>query len=138
MMPEVITSLVRQPLVLHLGPRGPGRASGQPFHIHPIAVAELVMAHGILTPEVVAAAYLHDVLEDTLISRARILARRFTERVANLVEELTIDDATINAFGNSSEGACRESAGRLRERRAIDQARRPAAQSRRADAPALG
>ncbi|MGY5846472.1 HD domain-containing protein [Salegentibacter sp. HM20] len=54
---------------------------------HPIRVAELVKTvdH---TPEMICAAYLHDVVEDTGVSLQDI-ERRFGLKIAGLVEELT-------------------------------------------------
>jgi (p)ppGpp synthase/HD superfamily hydrolase len=54
---------------------------------HPIRVAELVrsVSH---TPEMICAAYLHDVVEDTAVSLQDI-QRKFGRKIASLVEELT-------------------------------------------------
>jgi (p)ppGpp synthase/HD superfamily hydrolase len=62
-----------------------------PYINHPLNVAELV-AEGTADPEVLAAAILHDVLEDT-DATAEDLATRFGPRVLGLVEELTDDPA---------------------------------------------
>ena len=56
------------------------RASGEPYFIHPCAVAEILMDLGLDTATV-AAAFLHDVIEDTQftaedISRFQIQRRR--------------------------------------------------------------
>lgn len=61
--------------------------SNQPYIIHPMAIAELVktVPH---TPEMVAAALLHDTVEDTDIELADI-ERAFGPAVAQLVDELT-------------------------------------------------
>lgn len=54
---------------------------------HPIRVADLVRTvdH---TPEMICAAYLHDVVEDTPVSLQDI-ERKFGRKIAGLVEELT-------------------------------------------------
>lgn len=52
------------------------------------AVAELLIAHGVNDPAVLAAAYLHDVCERTEISDFQ-LHRAFGSRIAKLVDELT-------------------------------------------------
>lgn len=70
--------------------------SNDPYIIHPMAVAELVRATG-AADEVVAAALLHDVLEDTGTAYSE-LAEAFGERVADLVVELT--NTTTRADGN--------------------------------------
>ncbi len=63
------------------------RKSGEPYIIHPIAVAELVLELG-LDMDSVVAALLHDCIEDTDASHADI-ARRFGPTVADLVEGVT-------------------------------------------------
>lgn len=61
--------------------------SGEAYIEHPIRVAELVrsVAH---TPEMICAAYLHDVVEDTPVSLQDI-ERKFGRKIMALVEELT-------------------------------------------------
>lgn len=61
--------------------------TGEPYHEHPRAVAELVAASG-GSPEMQAAALLHDVLEDTEIT-ADLIEGVCGTRVRELVEELT-------------------------------------------------
>ncbi len=63
------------------------RKSGEPYIIHPLAVAEIVAEIGLDT-DAIAAALLHDCLEDTDASFEEIL-RLFGETVANLVEGVT-------------------------------------------------
>ncbi len=66
---------------------GQERLSGEPYLIHPLEVAGLVV--DLRMDEVtVAAALLHDTLEDTLTTREE-LTRLFGEQVAFLVEGLT-------------------------------------------------
>ncbi len=57
--------------------------TGEPYIVHPIAVAEIVKSvpH---TPEMIAAALLHDVVEDTLVTIEEIEAQ-FDAKVAELV-----------------------------------------------------
>lgn len=59
----------------------------EPYIKHPIRVAETVKSvpH---TPEMICAAYLHDVVEDTTVSPEDI-EEKFGKDVAKLVEELT-------------------------------------------------
>lgn len=61
--------------------------TGEPYIAHPVAVAELVRSvpH---TPEMLAAALLHDVVEDTFVTLDEI-ERVFGFKVAELVEMLT-------------------------------------------------
>ena len=62
-------------------------AAGRPYINHPLAVARIV-AEVTEDAEVIAAALLHDVLEDTDVTAADLQAR-FGARVAGLVDELT-------------------------------------------------
>lgn len=62
--------------------------TGEPYYLHPLAVAETVGQVAGATPEMVAAALLHDVVEDTAISHEE-LALAFGEGVAGLVFDLT-------------------------------------------------
>lgn len=61
--------------------------SGEPYIEHPKRVAEIVkkVPH---SPEMVCAAYLHDVVEDTPVS-IQDIERKFGGKVAKLVAELT-------------------------------------------------
>ena len=62
--------------------------SGEPYWHHPVAVAEIVSAVETATPEMIAAALLHDVLEDTHVTPMDI-EECFGQQVAALVHELT-------------------------------------------------
>lgn len=70
-------------------------SGGMPYIEHPVAVAELLAAHG-FGDEVLAAALLHDIVEDSAISVEQV-RERFGEPVAALVEALT-DDETIDPY----------------------------------------
>jgi (p)ppGpp synthase/HD superfamily hydrolase len=61
--------------------------TGEPYIVHPIAVAELLAELG-HPDEVLAAALLHDVVEDCEVTLAEIEAE-FGPRVADLVEQVT-------------------------------------------------
>ena len=63
------------------------RASGEPYFIHPLKVAEILVDMQ-LDHEAVIAALLHDVLEDTKVDEAE-LKRRFGRQVASLVDGVT-------------------------------------------------
>lgn len=63
---------------------GQRRASGDEYLIHPLEVARILAEMG-LDPVTVAAALLHDVLEDSSLDR-ETLERNFGREVANLVE----------------------------------------------------
>jgi guanosine-3',5'-bis(diphosphate) 3'-pyrophosphohydrolase len=61
-----------------------------PYVVHPVGVLRILCTNfGITDPEILSAAVLHDILEDTPVTRAQLLAR-FGKRVVGLVEELTI------------------------------------------------
>jgi RelA/SpoT family (p)ppGpp synthetase len=60
------------------------RQSGDPYISHPVAVAEIV-AHWQLDAQAVIAALLHDVMEDTQVSKDEI-SKRFGKPVAELVD----------------------------------------------------
>ena len=66
---------------------GVTRASGEPYITHPVAVAE-ILAEMKLDHEAIAAALLHDVIEDTDTTHQEI-ADAFNPRVAELVEGVT-------------------------------------------------
>ncbi|WP_312279090.1 bifunctional (p)ppGpp synthetase/guanosine-3',5'-bis(diphosphate) 3'-pyrophosphohydrolase [Oscillibacter sp.] len=61
------------------------RKSGEPYIIHPLAVAQIVAEELRLDSESIEAALLHDVIEDTPASHEEV-ARLFSPTVANLVE----------------------------------------------------
>lgn len=61
--------------------------TGEPYMGHPLAVAEIVKAIG-GSEEMIAAAVLHDTIEDTDATEAEVRAE-FGERIAKLVVELT-------------------------------------------------
>lgn len=63
------------------------RASGEPYFTHPCAVAEILVDLGLDAPTV-AAAFLHDVIEDTPATPDDI-KREFGDEVYNLVDGVT-------------------------------------------------
>ena len=69
--------------------RGQRRKDDRAFIAHPVHVARLLAAHG-YDEEVVAAALLHDVVEDTPVTLTEI-RKSFGARVAQLVECVTED-----------------------------------------------
>ncbi len=70
--------------------------TGLPYIVHPEAVADLVAATG-AEPEVIAAAWLHDVVEDTPVTLEQV-RREFGEEVGLLVDDLT--DVSRRSDGN--------------------------------------
>ncbi|MBO9542139.1 HD domain-containing protein [bacterium] len=69
----------------HVGQRRKGL--DEPYINHPLRVAAAVEACG-LPPEAVAAALLHDVVEDTLVTQ-KLVEAEFPARVAHLVRLMT-------------------------------------------------
>ncbi len=63
------------------------RASGEPYFTHPCAVAEILIDLGMDTPSV-AAAFLHDVIEDTPAT-ADDIKKNFGSEILTLVEGVT-------------------------------------------------
>jgi GTP pyrophosphokinase len=67
--------------------QGQLRKSGDPYITHPVAVAEILVEFG-LDPATIAAALLHDTVEDTNYSSEKLRAD-FGDEVASLVEGVT-------------------------------------------------
>ena len=63
---------------------GQKRDSGEPYATHPAAVARLLVGYGVADAAVLAAAYLHDVLEDTEVSESALRAE-FGGEIVELV-----------------------------------------------------
>lgn len=66
-----------------------------PYIVHPIEVMKMLASWGIKEEWVLAAAVLHDTLEDTKLSEVEL--RKFNGLIANLVLELTRKDSTSKA-----------------------------------------
>jgi len=86
------------------------RDEGHPYILHPLRVATHLVSHGYRDPDLLAAALLHDALEDTTLDEAE-LTRRFGPRVTALVWAATKpmlrrrrDTATYLAAAGASEG----------------------------------
>lgn len=67
---------------------GQTRQNGEPYHNHLHRVAFEVMLLEDSTEDMIVAAYLHDILEDTKVTEAA-LRHRFGDSITNLVVELT-------------------------------------------------
>jgi len=83
-----VTNLVARAIKFATGKhRDQKRYGGEPYIVHPIAVAEIVASVG-GTEEMIAAAILHDTLEDTETTKLELL-ETFGANVTNLVIQLT-------------------------------------------------
>jgi GTP diphosphokinase / guanosine-3',5'-bis(diphosphate) 3'-diphosphatase len=71
----------------HAAHKGQVRKSGEPFVYHPLATAD-ILAELHLDSTTIAAAILHDVLEDTDLTKEELEAR-FGEEVADIVDGVT-------------------------------------------------
>ncbi len=81
---ELLISAYRYAELMHEGQK---RASGEPYFTHPCAVAEILIDLGMDTPSV-AAAFLHDVIEDTPAT-AEDIRSRFGDEILTLVDGVT-------------------------------------------------
>ena len=88
---RVIREALTTATVAHAGQVRNG-SGGMPYIEHPVAVADLLDRHG-FGEEVLAAALLHDVVEDSETTVAE-LRERFGDPIASLVDALS-DDETI-------------------------------------------
>jgi len=82
---EIIERAYRFAKAAHKGMR---RRSGEPYILHPIAVAQIVISELGLGSTSICAALLHDVVEDTEFTREDIESN-FDTKIADIVEGLT-------------------------------------------------
>lgn len=81
--------------------------SEEPYINHPSSVADIVKEHG-GTPEMIAAAWLHDVVEDTDTPLSEI-KDLFGSKIASLVDELT-NPPSVEQSGKKTEYMARKMA----------------------------
>jgi len=81
---ELISSALKYATKMH---KGQERASGEKYIIHPIAVANILMDLG-LDASTIAAALLHDVIEDTKATDVDII-KKFGQEIFELVSGVT-------------------------------------------------
>lgn len=88
-LPNVDEELVRRAFnVSHWAHRNDRRATGEPYIIHPLAVASIFVEQIGFDDISVAAALLHDVVEDTDLS-LEFVRDAFGESLANIIDGLT-------------------------------------------------
>ncbi len=84
------------------------RWDGRPYHVHPIKVVNILERFGVKNENVICAAFLHDVLENTPYGEDKI-KQNFGYNVLSLVKELTFNSTTdeeyINRCSNLSDEA---------------------------------
>ena len=85
---DLVASAYEMAASAHRGQRR--KDDGSPYITHPVAVAGLLHDAG-FDDELIAAALLHDVVEDTDMASDEV-SERFAERVAELVDALSEDD----------------------------------------------
>ncbi len=78
------------------------RKSGEPYILHPIAVAKISAAEIGLGPTAIISALLHDVVEDTNVTLVEI-REMFGARIAKIVDGLTKLDSAYNAESPQAE-----------------------------------
>ena len=78
------------------------RKSGEPYIMHPIAVAKICAEEIGLGPTAIVCALLHDVVEDTEVTLEQI-REQFNERVAKIVDGLTKLDSAYNSRSPQAE-----------------------------------
>ena len=108
---DLILRAARLAATVHNGQNRKWGHFDDPYIFHPMRVAGLVALHSMATPEMVAAAFLHDALEDTKLTENELYAKGFGGEVTYFVVQLT------NASKSMSKSISRA------ERKAYDRAK---------------
>jgi (p)ppGpp synthase/HD superfamily hydrolase len=123
-----MSELIKRALVFafnaHAGQRR--KYTGAPYIVHPISVMATLQEHGVESPTELAAALLHDVVEDCGV-RLGDLEDQFGDRVMILVEDLT-DQFTKQNYPHLNRAARKE-----REQERLARVSEPAARIKLAD-----
>lgn len=82
------SSLVQTARELALSAHGDQRYGDAPYEVHLAAVVAVLERHGLTDPELLAAGWLHDSIEDTELSRAAVAAAA-GQRVAAMVDAVS-------------------------------------------------
>lgn len=97
---SLIGSAARFAALAHAGQIRKYSASDTPYIVHPMRVAGRVSLQEGVSDEMIAAAWLHDVLEDTSVSEGE-LRSAFGDEVADLVVELTNTSKSISGLSRA-------------------------------------
>jgi len=89
MSPTNIRSVMRAYTLAKYGHREQSRDDGTRYFEHPKRVAILLIKAGIYDHEMIIAALLHDIIEDSFILDVQIIKDTFGERVLKLIKALT-------------------------------------------------
>ncbi|MCB9852817.1 MAG: bifunctional (p)ppGpp synthetase/guanosine-3',5'-bis(diphosphate) 3'-pyrophosphohydrolase [Phycisphaerales bacterium] len=117
---EMVRMGINDPIVLKARRRSEAahacqvRDDGRPYATHPHEVVQILVDRGHMKPEVLAAAYLHDVLEDTSTPRDDLVAE-FGEEIVGIVDEVTNIGPADRSF-EDKQAALLEHAGRMTPR----------------------
>ncbi len=110
--PEDTLLLVRAYMLASYAHRDQRRESGEPYILHPIAVAQILIELG-MDPACVAAGLLHDVAEDTEFT-IEYINEQFGAEIASLVDGVT-KLKRINEMGSARAGIANHKAESLRK-----------------------
>jgi len=103
---EQVAQVYRAYEVAHEAHTGQTRDEGTPYIVHPIRVAvSLVDELNLYSPKLICSALLHDVIEDSAITRDEV-AQMFGEQIAEVVWLLTkLEDVSLPQYLASIEAA---------------------------------
>jgi (p)ppGpp synthase/HD superfamily hydrolase len=108
------TGLLHRAFVLAVRAHGAQtRHGGDTYISHPLTVAAILVQHGITDEEILAAAILHDVLEDTDVGEATLRFETSSSNAIDLVKEVTKDENHKFPDLKSWEGAMIKMADRI-------------------------
>lgn len=86
---DLILRAARLATTVHNGQNRKWGHSADPYIFHPMRVAGLVSLNTFATEEIVAAAWLHDTLEDTTLTETQLIAHGFGGPVTFFVTQMT-------------------------------------------------
>lgn len=101
-MTDKLTKAIQLAALAHSGQTR--KYSGLPYIVHPLSVMSTLLRNGITDVDILSAAVLHDVVEDTNTT-LRHIQNVFGRRVAQLVEELTEPEHSGNRLERKAKEA---------------------------------